>query len=70
LEPEFFRFAWMSGSQTGLYSKVGIWDGRGVWHSPGAGTTTAGLDEDSEVKNWNGEFDDEDDQEIGAGMEL
>ena len=58
LEPEFFRFAWMSGSQTGLYSRVGLWDEHGLWHSPGDGKgTTKALDVESEVKNWNGEFD-------------
>ncbi|KIW53855.1 hypothetical protein PV05_06266 [Exophiala xenobiotica] len=33
-EPEFFRFAWMKGSATGTYSRVGIWDADGVWHDP------------------------------------
>ncbi|KAJ9616930.1 hypothetical protein H2200_000650 [Cladophialophora chaetospira] len=70
LEPEFFRFAWMSGPQTGIYSKVGIWDEHGVWHSPGHGTTTASL-EGSEVRNWNGEFDDMGDEDIQDGeMEM
>ena len=32
-EPEFFRFAWMSGSETGRYSKPGVWDKEGVWHA-------------------------------------
>ncbi|KIW13507.1 hypothetical protein PV08_08695 [Exophiala spinifera] len=31
-EPEFFRFAWMKGSDTGTYSKVGVWDEQGQWH--------------------------------------
>ena len=55
LEPEYFRFAWMSGSQTGLYSRVGLWDEMGRWHGPvGA---TASSEGGREVKNWNGEFD-------------
>lgn len=32
-EPEFFRFAWMNGNSAGTYSKPGIWDEQGVWHS-------------------------------------
>lgn len=32
-EPEYFRFAWMKGSATGVYSKVGVWDEDGVWHA-------------------------------------
>ncbi|EXJ92138.1 hypothetical protein A1O3_00688 [Capronia epimyces CBS 606.96] len=31
-EPEFFRFAWMNGNAAGRYSKVGLWDEKGVWH--------------------------------------
>jgi hypothetical protein len=31
-EPEFFRFAWMSGNDVGRYSKVCIWDENGIWH--------------------------------------
>ncbi|KAK6373352.1 hypothetical protein LTS17_008372 [Exophiala oligosperma] len=31
-EVEFFRFAWMKGSDTGTYSKVGVWDEQGLWH--------------------------------------
>lgn len=31
-EPEFFRFAWMNGNSAGRYSKVGVWDEKGVWH--------------------------------------
>lgn len=31
-EPEFFRFAWMSGSETGRYSDTAVWDEDGVWH--------------------------------------
>ncbi|OCT52769.1 LCCL domain containing protein [Cladophialophora carrionii] len=65
LEPEFFRFAWMSGSQTGLYSKVGLWDEHGRWRSPEEGTTL-GSSEQSEVKNWNGEFDDITEEEEGT----
>ena len=30
-EPEFFRFAWMSGHDTGRYGRVGVWDEKGVW---------------------------------------
>ncbi len=63
LEPEFFRFAWMSGSQTGLYSKVGLWDEHGVWHSARDGTTTNNLEVEREVKNWDGKFDDVGDEE-------
>ncbi|KAK7888446.1 hypothetical protein LTR67_008792 [Exophiala xenobiotica] len=33
-EPEFFRFAWMKGSATGTYSRVGVWDEDGMWHDP------------------------------------
>ncbi|KAK5317889.1 hypothetical protein LTR93_008530 [Exophiala xenobiotica] len=33
-EPEFFRFAWMKGSATGTYSRVGVWDEDGIWHDP------------------------------------
>lgn len=58
LEPQFFRFAWMSGAQTGLYSRVGLWDEHGVWHSPEAGTSANGVSEEREVKNWDGVFDD------------
>ena len=32
-EPEFFRFAWMKGSTSGIYSKVGLWDEDGVYHA-------------------------------------
>jgi hypothetical protein len=32
-EPEFFRFAWMKGSSTGVYSNVGVWDKDGLWHA-------------------------------------
>jgi hypothetical protein len=70
LEPEYFRFAWMSGSQTGLYSKVGLWDEHGVWHSPGEGTTTTGVGEQTGVKNWNGKFDDVDNEEREEETEL
>ncbi|KIX09609.1 uncharacterized protein Z518_00689 [Rhinocladiella mackenziei CBS 650.93] len=36
-EPEFFRFAYMNGNNAGRYSKVGIWDEKGMWHDiPGA----------------------------------
>lgn len=35
-DPEFFRFAWMSGAQTGMYSRVGVWDQFGTWHDPPA----------------------------------
>jgi len=31
-EPEFFRFAWMRGSEAGKYSKSGVWDEDGIWH--------------------------------------
>ncbi|KAH0848134.1 LCCL domain containing protein [Fonsecaea pedrosoi] len=60
LEPEFFRFAWMSGSETGLYSRVGLWDEHGQWHGPEEGTTKnmgVGDDEDDEVRNYGGPFD-------------
>ena len=30
-EPEFFRFAWLRGSETGRYGKVGVWDEMGKW---------------------------------------
>lgn len=30
--PEFFRFAWMNGYETGRYSKVAVWDEDGIWH--------------------------------------
>lgn len=73
LEPEFFRFAWMSGSQTGVYSEVGIWDENGVWHSSGARITTAGLAAGGEVRNWNGEFEnvgEGDEGDARSGMEL
>ncbi|KAK5049893.1 hypothetical protein LTR84_004012 [Exophiala bonariae] len=32
-EPEFFRFAWMNGNSAGTYSKPGMWDEQGMWHS-------------------------------------
>ena len=32
-EPEFFRFAWMKGSSSGIYSKVGLWDEDGNWYA-------------------------------------
>ncbi|KIW80390.1 hypothetical protein Z517_07005 [Fonsecaea pedrosoi CBS 271.37] len=60
LEPEFFRFAWMSGSETGLYSRVGLWDEHGQWHGPEEGTTKnmgVGDEEDDEVRNYGGPFD-------------
>ncbi|KAL9111574.1 MAG: hypothetical protein Q9227_004062 [Pyrenula ochraceoflavens] len=31
-EPEFFRFAWLRGSETGRYGKVGVWDETGKWN--------------------------------------
>ncbi|KIV93011.1 hypothetical protein PV10_04256 [Exophiala mesophila] len=31
-EPEFFRFAWLNGNSAGKYSRVGVWDEKGVWH--------------------------------------
>jgi hypothetical protein len=30
--PEFFRFAWMKGHETGRYSKAAIWDEDRTWH--------------------------------------
>ncbi|KIW98999.1 uncharacterized protein Z519_00662 [Cladophialophora bantiana CBS 173.52] len=74
LEPEFFRFAWMSGSQTGLYSRVGLWDEHGQWHAPDEGTTkNMGIGgDDDEVQNYGGKFDvvdeaeEEERQEVGA----
>jgi hypothetical protein len=62
LEPEYFRFAWMSGSQTGLYSHVGLWDERGVWHAPQSGTPAKHDAEENDVQNWNGQFDEDSDE--------
>jgi hypothetical protein len=33
-ETDFFRFAWMRGSTSGLYTKAGIWDNDGAWVPP------------------------------------
>lgn len=33
-EKEFFRFAWMKGTDSGRYGKVGVWDERGRWWRP------------------------------------
>ena len=33
-EPEFFRFAWMKGGDTGLYGEVGTWDENRNWIPP------------------------------------
>lgn len=47
-EPEFFRFAWMSGAQTGMYSRVGIWDGKGKWHDIPQKQRSGGDDKDKD----------------------
>jgi hypothetical protein len=69
LEPEFFRFAWMSGSDTGLYSKVGVWDENGKWHSPSGGWDVSAKNEEVEVRNYNGALDIEGDEEIEKVVE-
>lgn len=35
--PEYFRFAFMSGSSVGDYTKAGVWDSDGGWTDPKAG---------------------------------
>jgi hypothetical protein len=33
-EPDFFRFAWMKGASTGLYTEPGTWGADGKWVGP------------------------------------
>ncbi len=33
-ETDFFRFAWMRGSSTGLFTKAGVWTEDGSWIAP------------------------------------
>ncbi|KAK6435926.1 hypothetical protein LTR95_007882 [Oleoguttula sp. CCFEE 5521] len=43
--PEYFRFAYMSGSDTGDYSKAGVWGNDGSWTEPKAGASNVDTEE-------------------------
>lgn len=38
-DPEYFRFAYMSGSSAGDYTRAGIWRADGMWDAPPEGAT-------------------------------